>query len=334
MRIAESERSKEGIEADDELLSSDVPAPLEWSLLTGPRWAVSFGLVLLFLVLLVGLLKLQLIDTANSSFLTRLFASLIASNVTLITVVISISQLIISREFSSPGRLQQDIEKAIEYKQNVSALIDSSTTPASPGAFLMFLVVLLRDEAASLRDETTPLSGEAESTVQSLTTRLTAQAEEIQETVDEPSLDHFDTLLVVLNSDFSTDLHTAHQIQAIHDHSLPTTVNSKLDVVIELLEYIGVARQHMKTLYFQRALTALSREILNVGIPAVGFLTVSILVLSGESGPTIDGMALDGVVISAVTLAIAPIAVFCTYTLRIATITRRTGAVLPFVITE
>lgn len=97
---------------------------------------------------------------------------------------------------------------------------------------------------------------------------------------------------------------------------------------------IGVARQHLKTLYFQRTLTALSREIFYVGIPALGLSIVTILVLSGASGPTIDGAALEGLVVDSVVVAVTPVAVFASYILRLATISRRTGAILPFVMAD
>ena len=332
--LAESERTDADVEADHELLASDVPASVEWLLLTGSRWVVSGGLVLVYLLGLLGLLELGIIATGNGSFLTRLFASLIGSIVTLITVVISINQLIISREFSSPGQLREDIRETIAYRQDVAGLVDSNTTPTTPGAFLTFLVILLRDEAASLREETTPTSGRADTALRSFTERLIAQAEGIRRTVDEPSRDPFETLVVVLNTDFSTDLHDGHQIQTVHDHSLSSDLESQLEQVLDILEHIGVARQHLKTLYFQRTLTALSRDILYVGLPALGLLVVAILVLSGPSGPTLDGAALNALVLGTLTVAAAPVAVFCTYVLRIATITRRTGAVLPFVMPD
>lgn len=120
----------------------------------------------------------------------------------------------------------------------------------------------------------------------------------------------------------------------MHDHSLSSDVESQLEQVLDIIEHIGVARQHMKTLYFQRTLTALSRDILYAGLPALALLVVTVLVLSGASGPTLEGAALDILVVGAVTLTAAPVAVFSAYVLRIATITRRTGAVLPFVMPD
>ena len=75
------------------------------------------------------MLAARVIATANSSFLVRLFASLIGGNVTLITVVISINQLIISRQFSSPGELESDIRRVIAYRLAVADLIDTTISP-------------------------------------------------------------------------------------------------------------------------------------------------------------------------------------------------------------
>ena len=209
-----------------------------------------------------------------------------------------------------------------------------SLLATSPGAFLTFLVILLRDEAASLEDEMTPRSGRAETTLHSFTERLIVQAEGIRRAFGEPSREPFETLVVVPNTDFSKDIHDGHQIQAVHDHSLSTDLESQLEQVLDIIEHIGVARQHMKTLYFQRTLTALSRDIIYVGLPALALLIVTVLVLSGASGPTLDGAALDALVVGTVTLAATPVAVFSAYVLRIATITRRTGAVLPFIMPD
>lgn len=107
MELAGSEGTDTEIEGDDELLSSDVPGPVVWLLLTGSRWVVSGCLVFLFLIVLLSLLEFGIIATGNGSFLTRLFSSLIGNIVTLITVALSINQLIISREFSSPGQLRE-----------------------------------------------------------------------------------------------------------------------------------------------------------------------------------------------------------------------------------
>ena len=316
---------------DSELLTGSVPGPLEWLLLTGNRWAITAGFVSAFFLLLWGLLAVDLIATSNGGFLVRLFASLVGGNITLVTVVISINQLIISREFSSPGDLEEDIRGAIAYRQEVADLVDTPTSPIAPDAFLDFLVTVLRDEAASLRDEARDLSDAVQSDVEPFVETLLEQAEDLGETLGETGGDSFETLLAVLNANFSTDLHTGRQVQAIHGHSFTPEVESQLGTVIEILEHVGVARQYMKTLYFQRTLTALSREILYTGLPALVLLVVTILVLSGDSGPTIDGSALDALVVVTSTVAFAPLAVFFAYVLRIATITRRTGALLPFV---
>lgn len=321
---------EEPADSDDEPVTDQVPYPIDWVLLTGDRGLIAVG----FLLLLWGLLEVRLVGTANGGFLVRMLASLIGGNLTLITVVIAINQLIISREFSSPGELKEDVRGAIEYRQEVSDIIDFTTSPVRTDSFLNFLVTILRDEAVSLRDEAARTSGLMRTDLESFTDTLIVQVEELKEILDDTSADRFETLLVVLNTNFTTDLHTGHRIQAVYGRSIPSEIESQFETVIEILEHIGVARQHMKTLYFQRTLTALSREILYTGIPALGLLVVTILVLSGDSGPTVSGTGLDGLVIVTSTVAFAPLAVFFAHVFSIATITHRTGAMLPFVVEE
>lgn len=220
----------------------------------------------------------------EEGFLSRLFAGLIGGNFTLIISVITINQLIISREFSSPGELNEYTRRTIEYRQEVADHLDTSVSPIRPGSFFDFLVTLLREEAILPRDEVTALPEEAQSDIEAFMNGLISQGDTVDSILSDSADGAFETLLGVLNTNFPTDLQEGHRIQALHAHSFSPEVKEQLETVIDILEHIGVARQHMKVLYFQRTLTALSREILYTGVPALGLLVVTILVLSGDSG--------------------------------------------------
>jgi hypothetical protein len=213
----------------------------------------------------------------------------------------------------------------------VADLVGTTTTPVTPDSFFAFLVTLLREEAVSLREEAAARRGDIRADLGSYADSRIAQAERLRGILGDANRDRFETYLLVLDTNFASDLHDAHQLHALHGHSLSTEAESQLQLVIEILGYIGVARQHLKIRYFQRTLSALSRELLYVGIPALGLLVAAILVLSGESGPTFGSDAYDLLVVSTSTVAFAPLTVFFAYVLRIATITQRTGTVLPFV---
>jgi hypothetical protein len=78
----------------------------EWFLLGGNRLVIAGGVVILIFGLLSVAEWTGLILLTETMPMFYLFSSLIGGNPTLITVVVSINQLLLSREFSSPGELQ------------------------------------------------------------------------------------------------------------------------------------------------------------------------------------------------------------------------------------
>ena len=78
----------------------------EWFLLDGNRLVIAGGVVILIFGLLSVAEWTGLIPLTDTMPMFYLFSSLIGGNLTLITVVVSINQLLLSREFSSPGELQ------------------------------------------------------------------------------------------------------------------------------------------------------------------------------------------------------------------------------------
>lgn len=326
---------REAEESDSELISQRVPGPVEWVLFTGNRGGVAAGLLIALFVVLGGLFRADLIAVANDDSLTRSFAALIGGNLTLITIVISINQLILSREFSSPGELHERIQEIIAYRQEVAEMVETNVSPATPDAFLDFLVTILREETVLLRDGAESLSDEdLQADLNEFTDTLISQAESISETLEGSSKGPFETLVIVLDAGFAADLYNARRIQTIYGESLPSEAETQLKEIINLLEHIGVARQHLKILYFQRELADLSRKVLYVGVPALGLLLITTWVYGAEPTPTIQGLALPVLVNVTGTVAFAPLAVFFAYVLRIATITRRTASLVPFTIQE
>lgn len=201
--------------------------------------------------------------------------------------------------------------------------------------FLDFLVTMLRETAVSLRSETADVTTDAsDPDIEAFTNHLIADAERVSEALEDPSMGTFETMLLVLDTGFARDLYDARRLQTLIGDSIPSDAQAELDNTVEILENIGVARQYLKTLYFQRELADISRKILYVGIPALSLLLIGIWVYGGEGSTTIQGLGLELLVTLAGTLAFAPLAVFFVYVLRVATITRRTASHVPFTIRE
>lgn len=326
---------REATETGHELHSERVPKPIEWVLFRGSRAGVIAGLLVCLFAVLGGLLWMDLVAVADSDSITRSLAALIGGNLTLITIVISINQLTLSRELSTPAELHGRIQEVIAYRQEVTETIETEVSPVTPDAFLDFLVTMLRETAVSLRDE---LEGSADedvgSNVGEFTSVLISQADRVSETLEDSSKGTFETITVVLDAGFAVGLYDARRIQTLHGDALSSDAAEELDTIVEILEHIGVARQYLKILYFQRELADVSRKILYLGIPALTLLLITTWIYGGEPTTTIQGLPLELVVTVTGTMAFAPLAVFFAHVLRIATIIRRTASLLPFTIQE
>lgn len=135
---------------DDQTMSKLYHAAnTDWILLTGNRMIIALCLAVL-LGLFFGILELLgLVPLLNLQALFYIYSGLITGNLTLITVVVSINQLFLSRELRTPGEVQTQIEDVVEYREEVEEATDE-IAPVKPLGFLRVLVEATREEAQQL----------------------------------------------------------------------------------------------------------------------------------------------------------------------------------------
>lgn len=90
-----------------------------WLLIDGNRWTIVGGILTLIfgaflLVYLVGLVPIR---RPRPYF--YLYGGLITGNLTLITVTISINQLVLSRELGSVSDRQRRLQGAVDYRREI-----------------------------------------------------------------------------------------------------------------------------------------------------------------------------------------------------------------------
>lgn len=306
--------------------------PIEWILLEGNRWLVAAGVLAGLTVLLVILLAVGVVDVADSDSLTRGFAAMIGGNMTLITIVISINQLVLSREFGTPAELQEQINEMMEYRKEAEETADVPVSPVTPNAFLELLTRSIRSEARTLADAVGEQTeeGELRAETEEFVDALIEQMDRTIEIPDEPPTEAFTALLTILDLDFTGDLHQARWLRTVHGDDLPSEVNDSLDTLCQLFRLIGVLRQYLETLHLQRELALLSRRLFYVGIPAIVLSLVAIWMYGHPSGATLEGSVLRTIVVISAVIGFTPLAVFFAYMIRIATVTRRTAGLIPF----
>ncbi|MFC4440440.1 MULTISPECIES: hypothetical protein [Natrialbaceae] len=313
----------------------------QWILLEANRWTI-VGLLLLAVFILLVLLATA--NPAPASELLQLeapvdtaFQGLIAGIITGVTLVLTINQLVLSQELGPLGQQRDRMQGAMNFRQDVEAETELAVSPTEASAFLRALVEATERKAVALQDTVGDRTDEeAVDEVTSYVDDLTENAQEVSEELADAQFGTYQVLGAALDYDYSRKIHTARQIQNDHGDALSDEANGTLDDLQEVLEFLGPAREHFKTYYFQWELINLSYAILFTTIPALIVAFTMILFFDPElvSGTIWGVESVLLIVCLAVTFGVMPFMVLFAYILRVATVAKRTLAVGPFTLRE
>ncbi|WP_254612516.1 hypothetical protein [Haloterrigena gelatinilytica] len=183
----------------------------QWFLLDGNRFAIAVILAVAFGLTYLALASSGLAPLADSTPLIYAFSALLTGNFTLITVVVSINQLLLSQELESPGQLEDEIEQTANYREEIES-VTNRTAPAEPSGFLRLVVESARRDAQRLGGATVdavPDGGRGE--LDEIVTDLTDEFDHIDGLVEESDEGIFNTLSTTLETNF------AHEIQRLEE---------------------------------------------------------------------------------------------------------------------
>ena len=268
----------------------------------------------------------------NEYTATLLMSVLIGGNFTLISIVITINQLVLSREFGKPHTLRERDEGIREFRHELESMTGVVIGPSDPLELLRRVVQTIGDRSNSLHEtaESTDdrrLQAEVERYHES----VTEETERVDSTFAETEFGDWDVLVSMLFYRSAWQLNATRRIRAQYVQSLPDSGVGTLDDLEELLHGFNIARQYIQTLYMQKELAELSRLLLYVGVPALVVVGSTMLVYAVGPGVTVGT---DGLVVlySAVAAtAFAPIALLLAYVVRVSTIVSRMPLLSPFV---
>jgi hypothetical protein len=307
-----------------------------WFLLGANRGLVA-GILLLALflaVLVAGIAH----PTPARTLLTRgdpvetLYQALVSSTITGVTLVLTLSQLVLSGEFGGVGDQRDRMESAVEFRTDVASLVGEDVSPVEPSAFLRALVAATRERADALEET---LSDPPDAVAAYLDS-VRGNADDVTERLDGARFGEFDVVSAVLDYNYSWKLYAGRRIRHDHGDGLDEDARETLSELVSTLELFGPAREYFKTLYFRWELSDLSRALLVVAVPALAVAVASLLFfdprdLAGATLGVPDALLVLGVT---TTLSVSPFAVLLAYVLRIVTVTKRTLSVGPFVLRE
>jgi hypothetical protein len=299
----------------------------EWVLLDGNRYVIAGGLSVGFGMLTFAILYGLGGITSNTQSLFYVFSSLIGGNITLITVVASINQLLLSQTIQTPGQLQSQVENIIEYRSEVEEAA-GEIAPAEPLGFLQLLFENTREEAQRAGGLATVESDRSETAIDDLVEELTDHIDDIRGYLDQPDMETFDVLSTTLTTNYANQINRTRQIRDEYDGQLSDATLGALDALIDRLQEIDIARQYFKSIYLQRELSLLSRLLLYGGIPAeAASMGALVLFATPVTGTSRLFVAIVPVLI---TVSLIPLGLLLSFIVRITTVTQRTAATIPF----
>lgn len=303
-----------------------------WLLLEGDRLVIASVVVfapLALLLIIIGIFGTASL-TSNSP-VNFLFSSLLTGDLTLITVVLSINQLVLSRELGDPGTLQEQIQKAISYRGDVEETTETAVSPKSPSRFLRFLHENVGSKAQILDKTTANVDDEqVRHRLRSLAESLTQDVETVNQALDGEGNQVFAVVSSTLETNHTDQLQEIAQVQEKYANSLSDEQLEALERLSDYLLQIDVARNYFKTVYIQKEFAYLSRMLLYVGVPAVISSGATLILYNAANSVTVPLELVVTVVTVTFTIGFAPLAILFAFIILLAWIAQQTATVPPF----
>ncbi|AGB38572.1 hypothetical protein [Natronococcus occultus] len=308
-----------------------------WTVIEGNRLTVAGVLLGGITLLLLALLVVNLFPRAPGEPLYLLFSSFLGGNLTLISVVIAINQLVFSRELGSPGDLEQRTRNAVEYRDQVQDVMDRAVSPVMPGSFLLVLHENLGKRAQALRETVTDsLDGDLSAEIDELVGALRGDVRTVTRAVDTPGADEqiFGAIAATLGTTQAEQLYDLARIETEYDAQLTDEQRELFTSIREHLLHIDVARKYFRTVYITKELSFLSRVLLIIGLPAQLFLAATLAVYDLAAIEALPAAGIVAATLVAMVACFAPLAVLASFVLRLSWVAQRNATVMPFAASE
>ncbi|KTG11587.1 hypothetical protein AUR64_03215 [Haloprofundus marisrubri] len=311
-----------------------------WFMLDGHRLVVAGLLAMLIFAVFIfaGTFFYQyfLIDATSGDTVETVFSTMISAIITGVTLVLTITQIVISQENGPLGDQRERMSATMDFREYAEE-ITGSPTPADPSAFLRALILQSKEYAEALRDSVSDSDNEElRGEVDEFTNSLIGNADAATDKLEGRSFGSYTVVSAALDYNYGWKIFQVERLADDYVDDLSTETLSILDQMKTSLSMFGPAREHIKTLYFEWELISLSQNILYISVPA--------LIVAGFTTTYVDGNALTGGILGVPTLiwwtsaafAITslPFLLLMAYIARIATIAKRTLAIGPFILRD
>lgn len=296
---------------------------LYWFLVDGDRWTVT-GTVLLAVYLLTVAVVLAapaapaVYITADPSVATMLLY-FITGIVTIITLVLTINQLVLSHQIGPVSNQQQEIRSMLDHRSDAKQVLDG-TVPEEPAAFLTALLHTITDTAATIQGRHDDRAGDT------VLTRIQDDAAPVIATLDEAPFGTTAFLAAIMA------YRGSDKLGAIRSRNIKAAEDEPVAQLESALELFAISEEYFKTAYIQTQLIALSRALVYTAIPTLIVVSYGTQFLRPDTFPgTVLGIPTLLLVTAAVfAITLLPFTLLITYMARLVVLARTTVFTGPF----
>ena len=298
-----------------------------WVLLDANRATLAVGILLGVVLLTFGLVDAGVIVVdANSMVGTAFGSGAVAGLFTMVTVVISINQLILSRVFGSPKGLRETYRGTAEFRDSVAEATGRTAVPNDPSRFLGVVGEGIRERASDIEGDYDGDLGEA---VDEYRSSVGAYGEEVVRV--EREKESVGVLTDLLGAEYAEFIAETERLQREHADDFDDDDAAALDALEDLLEALTVGRQYFKTLVIQQLLAKVSRQVAVAGFVALLTAFYVGFVYQSRAPAALPPAALPWIASVGLAVVLSPLVILLVHILRIATIMWYTVSVGPFV---
>lgn len=305
---------------------SPLDRAVSWLFVSGGRLLVAAIIVGVLVVAIAVAIDGGGLAVGPDSSVPQVFGSgLVAGLLTLVTVALSVNQLILSRVFASPDELRNHLEGSQDLRGTVAERAGRPVSPTSPAEFLSVVGSALADHANAVASDADVLPADLREDVE----EIANYGDYVAENVDADT-SVIDALTLVSGSAYAEYMAVVTHVDREYGDRLSEEPADALSAASDLLEAVAISRQFFKTMSLQQSLANLSRIVAFTGLSAI-VVAVSVALVYRSGSVTVPRAQLPGLVTLAAGVVLTPLAVFVSFILRASTVARYTVSVGPFV---
>ncbi len=302
----------------------------KWFLIDGNRVVVASIFVIGTFLVTYGLTILGFITFRPESAVSTMFGSGIISGIfSLITITLTVNQMILSRVFGTINGLTDRIDGSLEFRHTVEDLAEQPTSPNQPDQFLVLIGETITERANAFETELDDANRVLKDDTDEYLSDVYAYAERVEGV--EGTEDTLQIVATLLGPAYAQNLTATDRLLRKYEGKFSEAARTELEALFELIKSVAVARQFFKTIAIQQDLAQLSRMLAYTGGPVLLGTFVVTTMYTTLPSTTVAQPVLAEVVSLGIAVVFIPLSILLSYILRAASIARYTVSVGPFI---